>query len=122
MSEYSAADAYEAVARGAAWMDEKCPDWASEINLEELDLTNGYRCILGQTATCLAGKTRSIYDGYARVVRRLGVNSQGPWVVQHGFQVPWLNLNLTSEEETVAYEMLTIAWKELIRERLAARA
>lgn len=121
MSKYTAEMAHEAVARGAAWLDEKCPQWVSHIDLEELDLQNGDHCVLGQTATCLVGKARDPnVSGYARVTRRRGVDPNGPWVAERGFQVPWLWMDYA--KETVAYEMLTIAWKELIRERLAVSA
>jgi len=39
----------ERVAKGAALLDEKGPtDWASEINLEALDIVSTSNCILGQ--------------------------------------------------------------------------
>jgi hypothetical protein len=117
MSEYTAEMAHAAVARGAAFLDEKCPQWVSLIDLEVLDLQDGDHCILGQTATCLVGKPRADTPGYVRVTMRRGVDPNGPWVTEHGFQVPWVLMDY--EEETAAYEMLGIAWKELIRERLA---
>jgi hypothetical protein len=38
----------ERVARGVAWLDEKRPGWADEIDLTELVLSSPCRCILGQ--------------------------------------------------------------------------
>lgn len=120
-SKYTAEMAHEAVARGAAWLDERCPDWFKEIKIEELDLGNGYHCILGQTAACLVGPPSDDEDcGYVRVTKNRGVSTNGRWVTAHGFQVPWAMLDY--EEETIAYEMLGIAWKTRISERLGVTA
>lgn len=39
------------VARGAAWLDEKYPQWYSKIDLSILDLGNCTQCVLGQVYT-----------------------------------------------------------------------
>lgn len=36
------------VKRGAHFLDERLPNWRSEINLDELSLQNGDKCVLGQ--------------------------------------------------------------------------
>lgn len=37
------------VAAGAAWLDERIPEWVEQIDLFALRLSDGCRCILGQT-------------------------------------------------------------------------
>lgn len=115
--EYTAEMAHEAAARGAAWLDEKCPTWFQEINLTTLDLGDPVYCVLGQTATCLVGPrddTSAEYlDPYFRVLRHFRHRSTSPWTKRRGFFKP--------NFET-SWEMLTIAWTELIRERLAVSA
>jgi len=44
----SVINARRAVAKGAALLDERTPGWASKIDLEELYLGDGRRCVLGQ--------------------------------------------------------------------------
>ena len=36
------------VARGARWLDEVVPDWWKRIDVDNLDLSDGYECICGQ--------------------------------------------------------------------------
>ncbi len=36
------------VARGVALLDEKCPDWRTEVNPDILDMTSNTACVLGQ--------------------------------------------------------------------------
>lgn len=38
----------ENVARGAAWLDRRQPDWADRINLSTLDLRSSELCVAGQ--------------------------------------------------------------------------
>lgn len=44
-------DVADRVARGAAWLDEKYPQWFSKIDLSILDLGNCTQCVLGQVYT-----------------------------------------------------------------------
>lgn len=117
---YTAEMAHAAVARGAAWLDSKCPDWVGKIDLEALDLGSPELCMLGQTAACLGARAEpaDAQPDYWDVLGMLGLEVFAPWQADHGFDVP----NCLSEHSTLAYEMLTIAWKELIRERLAVPA
>lgn len=117
MSEYTAADAHAAAARGAAWMDEKCPTWFQEIDLRTLDLSDPVYCVLGQTATCLVGPADDegldYSDPYFRVLKHFGKTSLAPWTRRRGFYKP---------DADITWEMLTIAWREIIRERLGVPA
>jgi hypothetical protein len=44
-------DVAERVARGAAWLDEKYPQWFDKIDLSTLDLSRCTQCVLGQVYT-----------------------------------------------------------------------
>lgn len=124
------AEVYEAVERGMKWLDEHCPDWVQEIDLNLLDLASSEYCVLGQTAQCLLPKGyRSVYDSYGDepidpdfhdVVDHYDLcreeGSRGP--ANLGFDA--MPMSYSAELDT-HYEMLTIAWKEKIAERLALR-
>lgn len=126
-TEFTAEIAHAAVKRGAAWLDKKCPEWPSEINLALFDLADPDCCMLGQTAECIVPQSvsdrrpqRTADGGYWRVLDALGINGFGSWPREHGFDVPHgLGLGLS---ETEMYAMLTIAWREIIRERLGVPA
>jgi hypothetical protein len=45
------------VQKGAAWLSEKYPRWAEQINLEILDLDDSRYCICGQMYTATGDKT-----------------------------------------------------------------
>lgn len=130
MNEYTPEMVHEAVARGADWLYEKCPNWISEIDLAKLDLESPDRCVLGQTVECLTGSV-SRYNGYSVVLAHFREASQ--WATEHGFDVlgphegrPDKEIaecrNDCRGEMAARYEMLTIAWREYIRERLAVSA
>ena len=44
------------VARGAALLDEKRPGWEAMIDLSSLDISDPYKCILGQSGGWLGEK------------------------------------------------------------------
>jgi hypothetical protein len=64
----------ERVARGAAWLDEKYPQWFTKIDLSILDLGDCTQCVLGQVYTgvipaaeqgqVLAQAIRSVTQGW----------------------------------------------------------
>lgn len=130
MTTYTAEDAHAAVALGAQWLDRECPHWASKIDLAELDMTNTNVCILGQTAECIVGPVTNPNDIYAdagfwRVVRAKAISNQDEWTLELGFDVPDPSdvsrySDRWDRELDTRYEMLTICWADLIRERLAA--
>lgn len=127
LSDYTAEMAHAAAARGAAWMDEQCPGWVHEIDLNVLQMASGSDCILGQTAECLLKGTAyykhvtEAYEDddpgfdYDDVVIHLEIRPEV--AIDLGFMREW---RLDRGFATVEYEMLTIAWTELIRARLAA--
>lgn len=122
MSAYTAEQAHAAVERGAKWLDKNCPTWFSEIDVELLNLQDPDTCVLGQTETCLAGPRHpnSFLSGYFRVLYSREIDWIGRWPALHGFNIPEPAADVSREEETARYEMLTIAWRELIHQRLEA--
>lgn len=57
-------DILAAVARGAALLDSKVPDWETKVNPNILNMRNGYLCIAGQ----------ALGVHYAAAVGRLGLS------------------------------------------------
>jgi hypothetical protein len=95
------------VAAGAAWLDEHRPGWADRINLDELDLANPCKCVLGQE--------------YGRFV--LGddlILDEGSESWMLGFDVAELVQDGRYAGER--YTELTAAWRELVLARLEAAA
>lgn len=62
------------VARGAAYLDEREPNWREKVDYEILSMMNCDRCILGQ-----------VFDGdeYCRLYDEMG----NAWITEHGFSV-----------------------------------
>jgi hypothetical protein len=125
--------AYAAARKGAAWMDAHCPTWVDEIDTEKLDLSDLELCILGQTAECLvpedSGARACSPDAGCEVCAEpldyhhvtsyywAEIEDAGETVGSLGFSAP-----ITARADTMEtdYEMLTIAWRQIIRERIAA--
>lgn len=121
---YTAEQAHKAAAKGAEWLDKKCPTWFNEINVDTLKLSDPFVCVLGQTAPCILGKPLRLFQsGYASVLRAQEVADQSAWARRLGFDVPTptrIHMNLVSER-MARYEMLQIAWLEIIRARREAQ-
>jgi hypothetical protein len=126
--QFTAEQVHAAVARGAAWLDRRYPDWAKAIDVHTLDLYDGDHCILGQTASVLISEDAEDAIGltpYAAALNHFAPEAQGKWAARYGFDVPRLRINESeraNREYMIYYEMLTLAWLVLIRERLAALA
>jgi len=67
------------VARGIALMDEKWPHWATEIDLEKLDIESGDVCMTAQYSAVHGGSS-NWRDGMHML--NLGLNSY----TEHGFR------------------------------------
>lgn len=52
----------ERVANGAALLDEKKPGWRDKINLEELDISDPSRCVVGQLYQGRGGYLHGLSD------------------------------------------------------------
>ncbi len=95
----------EHVQRGIALLDKKHPDWEHGIQIDELDMSSGYSCILGQLfnggftegVNCLFGFS---WSGSVPVT-----NEEYRIVADHGF--------VTS----VDYHQLEIIWKGLFQQK-----
>lgn len=122
---FTAEAAYAAVDRGIAWLDEKCPNWFNEIDLDRLQMRDSFDCILGQTVNCLAPELLEVspdvagfwlvLDKYNSGHASFSVNDDN-WAESLGFDV---TISRTSKELSTTFEMLQIAWTERIKERRA---
>lgn len=91
------------VARGIALMDEKWPDWATEIDLEKLDIENGGHCVTAQYAAA-QGEER----GWGIGRRLLGLDMDA--YTENGFR--------TYDEDCNDYPVLNDLWRtEILRRR-----
>ena len=117
----TAEEATARVAKGAAWMDRKYPDWFLAIDLATFQVRIGHLCVWGQTGEHLVTQVQrerlgiGPNDGvfYGEVAEAYRHNLYEGWVVSHGFQVPDGNFE--------DYAMLQCAWVELIETRRAAK-
>lgn len=108
--------AHAAAARGAAWLDKQYPNWVDEINLDRLNIASPTFCVLGQTAKCLLGrpnpKKTAMRNGYDAVrFQHPTIRHRVGWAWKNGFTPEQF------DEWKTGAEMLTLAWKVLIRER-----
>ncbi len=69
------------VARGAAYLDEKFPDWAKKINKKTIRMESNRFCILGQLAASKGYKGKDIALSFAEDIN-LSEDKQGT----HGFE------------------------------------
>ena len=92
------------VDRGAAFLDEREPEWWKKIDVETLSLGSFCNCVLGQLYLAEHPKTRSSSPYHAKC-KELRIS---PWSADLGF--------FTFR----SYENLTTAWRRLIRKRQKA--
>jgi hypothetical protein len=92
--------------RGALFLDLAIPDWEDKIDLRDLDLSQGCKCVLGQINPAGA---RLRQDRFDRALDALGLGYQD--AARLGFIV-WGRQR---------YDMLTAGWRRLIEARRAAR-
>lgn len=137
------------VARGAAWLDDKYPQWYSKIDLSTLDLSNCTMCVLGQVYTgvipteeqgqILAQAIRSVVEAfpdgeeYAEEYRlEVLTGSYGGYQILtdfhelpndgewHGFVASAARDNLDVAREAAEYQALLDEWtRVIISKRLA---
>lgn len=87
----------ERVKAGMAVLEaEHGPDWVDKIDLRELDLKDGHRCVLGQVYGDYSYAVESLHEKY------LGkYGSSDDWGVAHGFTINhggWGELQETWED------------------------
>lgn len=109
-----------AVKRGSYWLDENHPEWAQNIDLDNLNMGECSRCIIGQ----------SVRDkSYIRVVGRaaeLDDERTNTWAVNHGFEALDGSINRPDDESldelvrliSSTYRGLEILWTEEVNKRL----
>ena len=104
------------VAKGAALLDEKWPTWATDVDLETLNIAAGSDCMTAQYDAFRqkAEGVANIFGHWVDGMRRLGLN--GDEYVAHGF-------NGVAEGGCVpqdAYDALNRLWRDLILLRRGA--
>ena len=129
-------DAKARVKLGAAWLDERYPNWWDKIDLGTLELSSCDLCVLGQVWTgvvpveekfqliaqavkgsCYTAKQAMAGDGFNLMMWSDGDLYLYNHVQDLGFDLKGVNPNLEPEK----YETLTQAWTDLIiSRRLAA--
>lgn len=94
----------ERVAKGAAWLDERCSDWINRIDLEILDISRPALCVLGQSF----GLNPSNWHIF------MNMHDMGQYdECCLGFE----SRHALSGDEAVEYEYLNEAWIEYIENR-----
>lgn len=88
----------EAVAKGAAWLDEVHPRWASLIDISKLSMDDCPMCVLGQSRPFGGGFYTNCED------KRAG------WAEQHGFTLVFADEG--------AWDYLRDLWAMEVRARL----
>jgi hypothetical protein len=110
----------ERVAAGAAFLDEHDPEWwrpdvERAIDLEQLELSNGGDCILGQRCPLESVDWRT--TPYASQAARLsGQTFYGAWASSRGFDIDPFGDQDGGDE----YDDLTAEWRRVITGRRAA--
>lgn len=84
----------ERVARGVEWLDDNHPGWKGRVDVDELDMGDGYHCILSQV----------LRQKYGDVIDILGEN----FCLRHGFTL----YNCPVGHSPNRYDQLTSIWKQ----------
>jgi hypothetical protein len=90
------------VQRGAKLLDEECPGWHNQINLEYLSLPSTNHCVLGQ-----------LYDGYTRGCEKLDLGFID--VVNYGFCAS-VGIETSARMKQI-YARLDDCWTEQVQQR-----
>lgn len=94
----------ERVAKGAAWLDEHCPNWITRIDLELLDIELPTLCVLGQSFGLDNG-------GWIRLMDKHDMSQYEQCCF--GFE----SKHAIDADNKVEYDYLTEAWTEYIENR-----
>lgn len=107
----------ERVARGAAWLDERIPDWWREhsIDLDRFDMSEECRCVIGQL---------SPERNYERALATHWLDLSRPVARDLGFfadAAMMLDFEALDDDDVMTeYDELQHAWTVVIRERREA--
>lgn len=131
LAPFTPEDARRHVAAGVAWFDSRLPDWAEAIDLNRLDVSNSRLCPFGQNAEALVpplyfdmlrestpSNEVCVPPDFHDVLDALGLTDA--WAFEHGFlALPSARAfeRQIDVECRARYEMLQLAWIEVIRER-----
>lgn len=130
MTSTTATPLRERAAKGAAALDDIMPDWYTEIDVEELSITSGLSCVVGQlygnwgeryhlarlldpANADLIGQYRD--DDY-EVRRRANLHIKN-LMVDHGLLLPAEDMNDADYWSNGGEDRLTMAWKEEVLRR-----
>jgi hypothetical protein len=105
-------DYAERVQRGIALLDEKWPAWATEIDLEELDIRSGTRCMTAQYA-----KRHDLGGYWHEAMESLGLVEGDGTYEGHGFNAD--NTGVDYARDDASYATLNGLWKAEIERRRA---
>lgn len=97
----------ETVRLGAAWLDQRLPDWYRHINLNVLDLSSGSLCILAQLAPRMLKRQKTFFT-------HSPVKFSSVWLRRRRMGFP-----KAAKLAFFGNEFLP-AWREEIRTRLSA--
>lgn len=104
---YSDEDIKLCAKKGATWMDNHLPRWATFIDLSNLEMANCDNCIIGQAI-----------GEYDTVIESYGFSSE--WAVEHGFVAP-SQFHANGKYDDIAsakyYAKLEAAWGEQVMNR-----
>ena len=115
----------ENVERGASRLDQRRPNWYSQIDCKTLDLSCGCDCVLGQLygfygekgiAAVVGGWVRRLVNGYDKTAARYGFDIHGEvedWACRNDYSNYTARIN-------VLYHKLDALWIDQIKKRLAA--
>jgi hypothetical protein len=109
------------VQRGIALMDEKWPDWATEIDLDTLDIGESDRCVTAQyDAFMQKAEDREHVSGwYFEGMKRLGIGDNETYAA-HGFNGDYVFEDGEINGVTPgAFDALNGLWKAEIERRRA---
>lgn len=96
-------------ARGLAWMEENAKEYdldVTRVDIEELDMRNNQRCVLGQACRWKGG-----FEVIADLVGDGDYKEGNVWLRHHGF-----DLAQDVEDTNGAWERLCDVWIDLLRE------
>jgi len=101
------------VKAGAAFLDVRVPGWVNRIDLDTLDLARGNSCVLGQLEGTADGGTTA----FERAVRRMFGGDFGDLEIAKTVAALGFNGLGHRDGYSTFCARLTVAWKQLIRDR-----
>lgn len=108
-------DAILAVKRGIYWLDENHPNWAQDIDLEKLDMSECTECVIGQA---VGGYSYTINLAATGTPDDWNHKVSTQWSVDHGFEYPGPVAYASGAPINYGYEELETLWSDEVRKRL----